>query len=101
MKEQEVILTEDDLKGLNESNDGEGGWGVPEEELKKKAKSVKKDDGIALWLWHIKNKHSGNFGERAECLFNTKRKSALIGLSISIIHDLIKSVFSRKSSPKL
>lgn len=64
MKEQEVILTEEDLERLNESNDDEGGWGVPKKELEKTAKSVKKNDGLALQLRHVKkNKHSGNFGE--------------------------------------
>ena len=48
MKEQEVILTEEDLERLNESNDDEGGWGVPTKELEKTAKSVKKNDGLAL-----------------------------------------------------
>lgn len=48
MKEQEVILTEEDLERLNESNDDEGGWDVPKRELEKTAKSVKKNDGLAL-----------------------------------------------------
>ena len=54
MKEQEVILTEEDLERLNESNDDEGGWGVPKKELEKTAKSVKKNDGLALQLRHVK-----------------------------------------------
>lgn len=49
MKEQEVILTEEDLERLNESNDDEGGWGVPKRKLEKTAKSVKKNDGLALY----------------------------------------------------
>ena len=43
--DQELILTEEDLKGLDKPNN-EGGWGAREKVLEKK--SVNNNDGLPL-----------------------------------------------------
>lgn len=45
--DQDLILTKEDLKGLDKPND-EGGWGAPTQELKKTVKHINNEAGLML-----------------------------------------------------